>query len=137
MYHKKDRKKSDTSPSLDDVSNQHRIEIIIKGLIADLLEVPYESLDFQASFLDLGINSVQTVTLVEMINDKLGIVLGIEVIFDFRSLSELVAHIVSHNSHIVKADHGNKYEDKNTVPAENVSAGKLVKGAAHKSSLSG
>ena len=61
--------------------------------IARLLKQPRESLDFNASFLLLGIDSIRGVDLVEALSKALGIELGPEVIFDYRGAKELARHI--------------------------------------------
>lgn len=52
------------------------------------------SQDLDGSFLELGINSVLAVELVETLNSKLKIDLGIEVVFDYRNVNELAEHIL-------------------------------------------
>ena len=47
------------------------------------------------SFLDLGVNSVLAVGLVEELNRRLGIEMGIEVVFDYISIEQLTNHILS------------------------------------------
>jgi acyl transferase domain-containing protein/acyl carrier protein/SAM-dependent methyltransferase len=49
--------------------------------------------DLDASFLELGINSVLAVELVEALNQKLGIELGVEVMFDYKNMRELAQFI--------------------------------------------
>jgi acyl carrier protein len=49
--------------------------------------------DLDASFLELGINSVLAVELVDAMNRKLGIELGVEVMFDYRNMRELTQFI--------------------------------------------
>jgi acyl transferase domain-containing protein/acyl carrier protein/SAM-dependent methyltransferase/NADP-dependent 3-hydroxy acid dehydrogenase YdfG len=67
----------------------------IEEEIARLLNQSAESLDFQASFLELGIDSQMGVDLVEGLSKKLGIRLGPEVIFDYRGPVELAQHIAA------------------------------------------
>src|SRR5579859_2042162 len=73
------------------------IEKALKETITELLEsssdIPQYPLDLGASFLELGINSVLAVELVEAINQKLLIELGVEVMFDYRNAKELAIFI--------------------------------------------
>ena len=69
------------------------IEKVLKETITELLERSSDTLDLGASFLELGINSVLAVELVEAMNQKLGIELGVEVMFDYRDAKELTAFI--------------------------------------------
>jgi polyketide synthase PksN len=61
--------------------------------LSKLLENAVSSTDLEGSFLELGINSVLAVELVEALNEKLGIDLGIEVVFDYRGAKELTEYI--------------------------------------------
>jgi len=77
------------------------IEQILKDCLDALLRgsatASHDVLNLDASFLELGINSVQAVELVEAMNQKLGIELGVEVIFDYRNVKELAAFIFQHS----------------------------------------
>ena len=73
------------------------IEKIVKEIIAELLDslddVAQDALNLDASFLELGINSVLAVELVEALNQELGIELGVEVMFDYKDIKELTHFI--------------------------------------------
>src|SRR5437763_17031454 len=69
------------------------IEMSIKEVIAELLGSSDDAPNLDASFLELGINSVLAVELVEAMNQKLGIELGVEVMFDYRDVKELAVFI--------------------------------------------
>ena len=71
------------------------IIVILKGIITELINISDSSLDLDASFFDLGINSVLSVDFVESINQKLGISLGVDVVFDYKGVTELARHILS------------------------------------------
>ncbi|MFF2529130.1 SDR family NAD(P)-dependent oxidoreductase [Brevibacillus sp. NPDC058079] len=71
----------------------HDIETIVKEVMTDLLKDTTNPLDFDKSFVELGISSVLSVEMVEMINEKLGIDLGIEVVFDHENIKQLATHI--------------------------------------------
>ncbi len=68
---------------------RQELEIQVKEVMADLLKPMGESLDLNNGFLELGINSVLAVEMVETLNQKLKIDLGVEVIFDYRGAKEL------------------------------------------------
>ncbi|WP_429843908.1 SDR family NAD(P)-dependent oxidoreductase [Brevibacillus sp. FIR094] len=61
--------------------------------MAQLLDTPVETLNFDKSFIELGIHSVLAVELIEAINADLGIHLGVEVIFDYTEVGELAEYI--------------------------------------------
>src|SRR5437667_4382775 len=82
------------------------IEHTIKGTISELLGSSSDTHNLDASFLELGINSVQAVELVEAMNEKLGIELGVEVMFDYRGVKELTAFIFQHYG---KEDHSQEF----------------------------
>ncbi|MGG4453261.1 SDR family NAD(P)-dependent oxidoreductase [Brevibacillus porteri] len=71
----------------------HDMETIVKEVMTDLVKDTTNPLDFDKSFVELGISSVLSVEMVEMINRKLGIDLGIEVIFDHENSKQLATHI--------------------------------------------
>ncbi len=71
------------------------IENAIKAIIAGLLNVQDNSLIEEASFLELGINSVLSVDLIEAVNQKLGIDLGVDAVFDYKGAKELAEQIAS------------------------------------------
>src|SRR5699024_3078849 len=52
-----------------------------------------EPTDLNKSFLEMGMNSIKAVDFVEAINNSLELELGVEVVFDFRGISELADHI--------------------------------------------
>ena len=81
--------KAISKTNLDDIKTK------VKEVVANLLNDKSDSLDLDKSFLDLGINSVLAVELVEAVNQRLGIKLGIEVIFDYRGINELAKHILN------------------------------------------
>ncbi|WP_016742494.1 MULTISPECIES: SDR family NAD(P)-dependent oxidoreductase [Bacillales] len=71
----------------------HDVETIVKEVMTDLLKDTTNPLDFDKSFVELGISSVLSVEMVEMINEKLGIDLGIEAVFDHENTKLLATHI--------------------------------------------
>ena len=89
----KDTKDTEHTKNTKDIKN---VLDIIKDESVKLLNKPSDSIDFNVSFLDLGINSVLSVDLIESINQRLGIDLGVEVIFDFKDSKTLAEYIVSH-----------------------------------------
>src|SRR5437762_4864823 len=74
-----------------------KIEDRVKEVMAELLDsssdTPQDPLNLDASFLELGINSVLAVEVVEELNKQLGIELGVEVMFDYKDVKELAAFI--------------------------------------------
>ncbi|MEW9702710.1 beta-ketoacyl synthase N-terminal-like domain-containing protein [Paenibacillus sp. SI8] len=75
------------------LDSQEDIELCLIAIITDLFEITRDSLDFEKSFLELGMNSVLSVDLIEAINLKLGIDLGVEIVFDYRGVKELAQYI--------------------------------------------
>lgn len=75
------------------VHDFRHLELKVKEVLSKLLENTVSSNDLERSFLELGINSVLAVELVEALNEKLGIDLGIEVVFDYRDAKELAKYI--------------------------------------------
>ncbi|NRS49275.1 SDR family NAD(P)-dependent oxidoreductase [Brevibacillus sp. HB2.2] len=71
----------------------HDVETIVKEVMTDLVKATTNPLDFDKSFVELGISSVLSVEMVEILNEKLGIDLGIEAIFDHENTKLLAAHI--------------------------------------------
>ena len=67
----------------------NEIENELKEIISDLLESPGDGPAVDVNFLELGINSVLSVELVGALNQKFGIELGIEVVFDYPSIKAL------------------------------------------------
>ena len=74
-------------------NSEQAILIQIEEEITNVLNQPGEMVNFDASFLELGIDSILGVELVEAINKAIGIDLGQEVIFDYRGAKELASHI--------------------------------------------
>ncbi|EGD48846.1 6-deoxyerythronolide-B synthase [Ruminiclostridium papyrosolvens DSM 2782] len=81
------------------------IETEVKKVVADLLDDKSEALDLDKSFLELGINSILSVELVEALEQRFEIQLGIEVIFDYRGIKELAEFILDRYG----ADHMSKH----------------------------
>ncbi|MGD2087049.1 MAG: SDR family NAD(P)-dependent oxidoreductase [Candidatus Aminicenantes bacterium] len=71
-----------------------RIQAAIIAELARGLNVPGESIAITATFLELGVNSVLGVDLIEGLNKELGIELGVEVIFDYKTPGELARYIM-------------------------------------------
>ena len=71
-----------------------RIQAAIIAELTRGLNVPGESINFAASFLELGVNSVLGVDLIEGLNKELKIDLGVEVIFDYKTPRELARCII-------------------------------------------
>lgn len=71
---------------------QKQITSELKEILSGLLQEA-DALDLEASFAELGINSLTAVELVESINERLALSLGIEVVFDYPGINELASHI--------------------------------------------
>lgn len=69
------------------------LEGIMKKVLAEILENNVKQNALNRSFLELGINSVLAVELVEALNEKLGINMGVEVVFDYKDAIELAGHV--------------------------------------------
>src|SRR4051794_30017232 len=67
----------------------------ITGIFAGVLDIPAAEVEMGKSFLEIGINSLLSVEVIEYINQKLGIALGFEVIFDTRGIRDLVEYIIN------------------------------------------
>ncbi|MBZ9609907.1 SDR family NAD(P)-dependent oxidoreductase [Clostridium estertheticum] len=65
------------------------IENEVKEIIASLIKEIDPTIIQQKSFIEMGVNSILAVEVVESINQKFKIHLGIEVIFDYRGIREL------------------------------------------------
>ncbi|WP_258298143.1 SDR family NAD(P)-dependent oxidoreductase [Paenibacillus peoriae] len=74
---------------------QEAIAAELLAVLDGLIQAP-ESVNAEANFVELGINSLLAVELVETINERLALNLGIEVIFDYQNVFELAAHISEH-----------------------------------------
>jgi len=66
---------------------------LIAAEIARIFDRPKDSLDINASFLALGIDSILGMDLLEAIGKPLGVTLGPELIFDYRTPGELAHYI--------------------------------------------
>lgn len=66
--------------------------------IACMLDLQPADVDASESFLRLGINSVLGVDLVNRLNERTGLFLGVEVIFDYRSPAELADYLQAKTS---------------------------------------
>ncbi|WP_429843909.1 acyl carrier protein [Brevibacillus sp. FIR094] len=94
----------------------HDMETIVKEVMTDLLKDTTNPLDFDKSFVELGISSVLSVEMVEMINRKLGIDLGIEVVFDHENTKQLATHIFENISQQVRMKRYKKSLQQQIVP---------------------
>jgi polyketide synthase PksN len=74
----------------------YAIENALKKLISGLLGDSMDHLSADANLLELGINSVLSVELIEALNQKMGIDLGIEVAFDYSSIKALAKYLSNH-----------------------------------------
>jgi acyl carrier protein len=70
------------------------VKEVITASLASSDGAVQDTLNLDASFLELGINSVLAVEIVEAINQELGIELGVEVMFDYRDIKELTHFII-------------------------------------------
>jgi acyl carrier protein len=68
---------------------------LMKNEMPRIILVDMSSIDEDASFLDIGINSVFSVDLIHNLNEALSIELGVENIFDYTTPRLLAEHIVS------------------------------------------
>ncbi|GCF07146.1 hypothetical protein KDI_07100 [Dictyobacter arantiisoli] len=79
--------------SRQDKGSQVTIEVRVKEIIAELLQVSADTLDVEKNFVDLGMSSLLAVDMVEAINQHLGLHLEVEVIFEYQSIATIVDHI--------------------------------------------
>src|SRR5947207_5764619 len=100
------------------------IEKIVKEIIAELLDslddVAQDALNLDASFLELGINSVLAVELVEALNQELGIELGVEVMFDYKDIKELTHFIFEQYGREVLSKELSSIEDDVRLSEEDI-----------------
>ncbi|MBY9078357.1 hypothetical protein KIH86_26320 [Paenibacillus sp. HN-1] len=102
------------------LDSQEDIELSLKTIITDLFMVSRDSLDFERSFLELGLNSVLSVEFIEAVNKKFGIDLGVEVVFDYRGVKELTEYMIDKYGKIGGQDvpSGKKAEEATKAESE-------------------
>lgn len=71
-----------------------KIKAILKQCLMISLDCEEKELDLQKSFLTMGINSVKTVELVDLLNERLSLNIGVEVLFDYENIEELSKYLV-------------------------------------------
>jgi acyl carrier protein len=67
-----------------------------RGYIADLLEVPTESVDLDASFDRLGVDSSIAVSLLIEVEERYGVELPAEALFDNPDLNAVAEYLSQH-----------------------------------------
>ncbi len=70
----------------------------IMSMIESLLEVPFETIDMNISFVELidyGFNSLMSVSLISNIENELDLKLEIDLIFEFENTASLAAHLIN------------------------------------------
>jgi acyl carrier protein len=72
---------------IDDITSS------VTGVVADLLEIEYASLDVERSFQELGIDSVLIVGLSAELEDRFGIALDPELAYQHDNVRKVSAHL--------------------------------------------
>ncbi|WP_110514487.1 non-ribosomal peptide synthetase/type I polyketide synthase [Herpetosiphon llansteffanensis] len=73
--------------------NSSELSQQIQALVAKALKLPAEQIPADASFLALGLDSLQAVDLVKQLEQATGTVLPLTLFFEFQTISELAAHL--------------------------------------------
>ncbi|WP_408895214.1 SDR family NAD(P)-dependent oxidoreductase [Paenibacillus taichungensis] len=87
--------------SNDEQGNTSNFEMLLKVIQETFLTLvgkDNESISPETGLFEVGIDSVVAVELVETLNRKLGMDLGVEVVFDYPSFQELAMYIASEHS---------------------------------------
>jgi acyl transferase domain-containing protein/NAD(P)-dependent dehydrogenase (short-subunit alcohol dehydrogenase family)/acyl carrier protein len=77
---------------------ESRIKRILATVLRDSDDGPEPEFDLDASFVELGVNSLGSVAVVELLNEELGLSLGVEVMYDCLDVAELAALIRSEHA---------------------------------------
>lgn len=71
------------------------VEWVLQRHLARLLQEPSENVDLSRSLSELGLDSVGYVDVARFIRETLGVPLSVETLYEFNSVRETAAHIVS------------------------------------------
>ncbi len=83
------------SPSAEATADTAAIFDALCRLIADVLQLPDGNFDPKRSFKDLGLSSLLAVRLLDRINRRFNLRLGVEALFNYGDTLRLAAHIAS------------------------------------------
>ena len=89
---------------------KRRVESILEEEVLNLLSDVDPPLDPSVGFLELGISSYTGVELVEGLSRRLGLALGVEIIFDYQCIEELSEHIVNQHRALLQKCFGGDQE---------------------------
>ncbi|KPL90187.1 hybrid non-ribosomal peptide synthetase/type I polyketide synthase [Herpetosiphon geysericola] len=73
--------------------NSNELSQHIQALVAKALKLPAEQIATDASFLALGLDSLQAVDLVKQLEQATGTILPLTLFFEFQTISQLAAHL--------------------------------------------
>lgn len=76
-------------------NKNEKIKAILKQCLMISLDCEERELDLQKSFLTMGINSVKTIEFVDLLNERLSLNIGVEVLFDYENIEELSIYLVN------------------------------------------
>ncbi|MBD2636146.1 SDR family NAD(P)-dependent oxidoreductase [Limnothrix sp. FACHB-881] len=84
---------STASPVTQPTVNISALEVQIRGLVADCLEVAPEEIEAEGRFADYGLDSISAVDLIRSVNQAFGLELRTTVLFDYPTARSLAQHL--------------------------------------------
>ncbi|WP_340201871.1 SDR family NAD(P)-dependent oxidoreductase [Ascidiimonas sp. W6] len=105
------KKKTNTSAS--------KIENIVVNSISIVLDIEKELLDYDRAFSEYGVDSITGVSLINEINEKLGLVLKTTTLFDYPNINNLVDFIVQNYSNTITLE-----EEEESINSESIGLSK-------------
>ncbi|WP_217557309.1 SDR family NAD(P)-dependent oxidoreductase [Paenibacillus sp. GbtcB18] len=75
--------------------NTIKIKKLFAEIVSEVSSNNMKSIMFEKSLLEQGISSILAVELIEKLNETLGTQLGVEALFDFQNVDDLVLHIAN------------------------------------------
>ena len=86
------------------VDDLNQIKSILRECVAEALKMDEDEVVDEISFSDIGVDSIVAVNLINIINDKLGLVLKTTVVFDYNNVNKLAEMLRDkHSSELPKA----------------------------------
>ncbi|XGV87467.1 MAG: SDR family oxidoreductase [Limnothrix sp. BL-A-16] len=84
---------STANPVTQPAVNISALEVQIRGLVADCLEVAPEEIEAEGRFADYGLDSISAVDLIRSVNQAFGLELRTTVLFDYPTARSLAQHL--------------------------------------------
>src|SRR5262249_40037784 len=82
---------------------QEHVQRTIVEKLSESLKVNSAAIEVDEPFADYGVDSITGVQLIQSINAALGLELSVTIVFDYSSVNELTAYILSHYKETVTA----------------------------------